>query len=454
MTLLTSILAFVVAISVLVTFHELGHYWAARAFGIKILRFSVGFGTPLWVRRIGPDQTEWVVAALPLGGFVKMADERDESVDAAERHRTFGAKPVWQRMVVIAAGPLANFVLAAAFYWIVFVSGQPGVIPYVATPTAGSVAAQAGFAEYDRIMKVDNREMQTWADVRMALLDRASGRETAMVEVESRNGRRVVRELATASLEKQDLDRDFAAKLGLGAYRMPVAPVIALVSEGGAAARAGLKPGDRILSVEGREISDWSELVRIVMVNPERPLKLVVESSREKFDATATPDRVTEGGQNFGRLGLQPKVDPAVVATLVTTVRYGTLESIPKAIGKVGEMSVFSLKMLWRMVTGDISWKNLSGPITIADYAGQSAKQGPVTFLLFLALVSVSIGVLNLLPVPVLDGGQLLYHIVELIKGSPLSVEAMEIGQRVGLALLLGLTAFAFYNDIHRLVSG
>ena len=454
MSVLISILAFLVAIGVLVTIHELGHYVAARLCNVRILRFSIGFGRPLWVRKSGPDQTEWVLAAIPLGGFVKMADERDETVMDGDRGRAFNNKPIWQRMIIIIAGPAANFLLAAVLYWVVFMTGQPGAVPYVANPPAGSAAAVAGFGAYDKIVTIDGREVRTWGDARLVLLDLASVRAIAAIEVETRAGGRQMRQLSMASIEKADLDRDFAGKLGLNPYRLPVAAVVETVTPNGPAADAGLKPGDRIVVAAGQQISDWSQLVAVVVANPGRAIALVVETRGDKYDATVTPASVTEGGRTFGRIGVSPKIDRSASEALFITVRYGFFESVPKAIGKVWDMSVFSLKMLGRMVTGDISWKNLSGPITIADYAGQSAKLGWLPFVTFLALVSVSIGVLNLLPIPVLDGGQLLYHIAELIKGSPLSEQAMEIGQRAGFALLIGLSAFAFYNDIYRLVSG
>ena len=454
MNLMTTILAFIVAIGLLVTIHELGHYWAARLCNVKILRFSVGFGRTLWQRRFGRDQTEWAVAAIPLGGYVKMADERDESVSLDDRERALNNKPIWQRMFIIIAGPLDNFVLAAMLYWVVFIVGQPGAVPYLAEPPAGSIAAVAGFAEYDRIISVGSGKTRTWGDARLQLLDHASAREAVDIEVETRSGQRQIRTLPMASINNADLDKDFASKLGLSAYRLIVAPVMKDIVASGPAAVAGLREGDRIVAVNGKKISRWQELVEVIIKNPGRPVQLAVESRGEMFDATVTPASVTERGQTFGRIGVSPVIDRAASDALVINVRYGVFEAGPKAVVKVWEMSVFSVKMLGRMLTGNVSLKNLSGPITIADYAGQSAQMGPIYYLLFLALISVSIGVLNLLPIPVLDGGQLLYHIVELIKGSPVSEQAMEVGQRVGLALLLGLTAFAFYNDIHRLVSG
>jgi regulator of sigma E protease len=452
--IIKSIVAFLVAIGILVTIHELGHYWAARFCRVKIIRFSIGFGRPLWIRKFGADQTEWVVAALPLGGFVKMADERDELVDDADRNRAFNNKPIWQRMIIIAAGPAANFVLAALLYWVVFVVGAPGALPFVAAPPAGTPAAAAGFLPYDKVTAIDGKQVKTWGEVRLVLLDRTAAPGTAVIEVQTRDGRVAKRELSMVSIEKADLDRDFAAKLGIRAYRPPIAPVVESVTPDGPAAQAGLKPGDRIVAAAGAPVTEWMQLVGIVSASPGKAIKLVVESGGETFDAEVIPKPVTDGNRSIGRIGIAPKIDRAANEALSTIVRYGALESIPKAVANVWDMSVFSLKMLGRMVTGDVSWKNLSGPITIADYAGQSAKLGWLQFVSFLALISVSIGVLNLLPIPVLDGGQLLYHVAELIKGSPLSEQAMEIGQRAGFALLIGLSAFAFYNDVYRLVSG
>jgi regulator of sigma E protease len=454
MSVIVSILAFLVAIGVLVTIHELGHYWAARLCNVKIIRFSIGFGKTLWLKRAGADQTEWVIAVLPLGGFVKMADERDESVAAEERLRAFNNKTVWQRMFIIAAGPAANFILAALFYWAVFMLGQPGAVPYVATPPADSVAAKAGFAEYDKLLSVNGVPVKTWGDARILLLDIAAARSTAQIEVERRAGGLQTRQLSMAGLDTADLDKDFLATLGLEAYRLNILPIVNVVAPDSPAEQAGLKPGDKIVAINGKSIRQWRELVEVIVVNPGKPVALLVESRGELFDASITPKTVKSGGRSYGQIGISPQVDSAAAAALIVNVRYNPVEAAAKAVVKVWDMSVFSLKMMGRMLTGDISWKNLSGPITIADYAGQSAQMGVTYYLLFLALISVSIGVLNLLPIPVLDGGQLLYHIVEIIKGSPVSEQAMEVGQRVGLALLLGLTVFAFFNDIQRLVSG
>ncbi len=454
MNIVVTIAAFIVAIGILVTIHELGHYWVARRCDVKILRFSIGFGRPLWLRRVGPDQTEWVIAALPLGGYVRMADERDDSVEPGDRARAFNNKAVWQRILIVSAGPVANFILAAIFYWVLFVAGVPGDKPYLAAPPSNSVAALAGFAERDLIRRVDGRTVQTWSDARLILLEVATSRGIVELEVEDAGGRQQLRRISMESVTPADLDKDFLPKIGLAAYRPKIAPVLDDIVPGSAADRAGLKSGDRIISVGGQAVEKWENFVRAVVGSPGQPLALDIERRGQRQSLMVTPDKVSEGGATFGRIGAKPLLDKAEIDQLRIMVRHGPLEAIPLAFRRVWDMSIFSLKMMGRMLTGDVSWKNLSGPITIADYAGQSAMLGWMSYVNFLALISISLGVLNLLPVPVLDGGQLMYYMAEILKGSPVSDRTMQIGQQVGLTLLLGLTAFAFYNDIHRLLTG
>ena len=451
---LTSIAAFVLAIGILVTIHELGHYWVARWCNVKILRFSIGFGRPLWLRKAGADQTEWVIGVLPLGGYVKMSDERDGSADSVDKARAFNNKTVWQRIAIVLAGPAANFILAALLYWGLFVSGTPGAKPYIASPLPNSVAAKSGFAEFDLITRVGDQDVRTWSDARMALLEAAVKRDDVVIEVEESTGHRQSKRLSMASIGKEDMDKDFLAKVGISAYRMKLLPILDEVVAGGAASRAGLRAGDRVLAVDGKLTEKWETLVAQISLRPGEPLNLVVQRAGSQMNLTVTPESTTENGKTFGRIGVKPRVDRDTVEKLSTVVRYGPLEAISRAWAKVWDTSAFSLKMMGRMITGDVSWKNLSGPITIADYAGQSAQLGWIPYVSFLALISISLGVLNLLPIPVLDGGQLMYYIAEILKGSPVSEKTMEIGQQVGLTLLLGLTAFAFYNDIHRLVTG
>ena len=454
MSLLITFAAFAAAIGILVTIHELGHYAVARWCDVKILRFSIGFGRPLWMKKFGTDQTEWALGVLPLGGYVKMADERDGSANVLDKARAFNNKPVGQRIGIVLAGPLANFALAALLYWILFIAGMPGTKPYLAAPTANTIAAAGGFAEFDLITQVGDTAVATWGDARMALLEEAVKHGNVQIAVEDVNGGRQLKRLNLEAVDKDDLDKDFLAKTGLSSYRLKLLPVLEEVVAGGAAERAGLKTSDRIVQVEGKAIDRWETLVTSISARAGEATSLEIERAGGQLRLTVTPESITENGRVIGRIGVKPRVDRVLLDKLNTVVRYGPVEAISKSLTKVWDMSIFSLKMMGRMITGDVSWKNLSGPITIADYAGQSAQLGWIPYVTFLALISISLGVLNLLPIPVLDGGQLMYYVAEIVKGSPVSEKVMEIGQQVGLALLLSLTAFAFYNDIHRLVTG
>lgn len=454
MDILIKIASLLVTIGILVTFHELGHYWVARWCGVKVLRFSVGFGRPLWLRRFGADQTEWVLASIPLGGYVKFADERDESVAFADRARAFNNQSAWKRCAIVIAGPVANFLLAILFFWLLFLTGIPGAKPYLAAPTAGSVAERGGFRAMERITHVGGREVRTWGEARMALLEVAAARESVELVMEDERGAHYGRQLDFSTLQKEDLDKDFLGKAGISSYRIDPAPVVSGVGKESVAARVGLVAGDRIRAVDTTPIESWSDLVRAIEPRAGQVVTLTILRNGEEIRLSATPDAVKVDDKIVGRLGIGPYIDPALVAKLSITVRLGPIEAIGPTVAKVWDMTLFSLKMMGRMLTGDVSWKNLSGPVTIADYAGQSAMMGIVPFVNFLALISISLGVLNLLPIPVLDGGQLMYYMAEILKGSPVSERVMQIGQQVGLALLLGLTAFAFYNDIHRILTG
>jgi regulator of sigma E protease len=434
--------------------HELGHYWAARLVGVKILRFSVGFGRTLWMRRRGPDQTEWALAAIPLGGYVKMLDEREADVAPEDRPRAFNRQSVGARIFIVLAGPVANFLLAWLLYWVLFITGLPGVKPVVGDAPRNTPAATAGLANGDTLRAVNDEPVYSWTDVRWLLLKEAVKRESVSLEVESPGGGRSGRRLDMSVLTKDDLDRDFLGKLGLRPYRPQVPATLGRVLPGSAAERAGLANGDRIHAINDKPIRTWFDFTAEVSTSAGKLLVLDVERQGRRFQLRATPDAPPEA-EGRGRLGVEAGAElKREYERMTTTVRYGPLEAIPKAAHKVYDLSAFSLKMLGRMVVGDVSWKNLSGPITIADYAGQSAQLGWVTFVGFLALVSVSLGVLNLLPIPLLDGGHLVYYFAEIVKGSPVSERTMEIGQRLGLALLLGLTFFAFYNDLNRLLTG
>jgi regulator of sigma E protease len=452
---LITIVSFLVTVGVLVVIHEFGHYLAARAVGVKILRFSVGFGKPLWVRRMGRDATEWVLSAIPLGGYVKMLDEREGDVAEADLPRAFNRQGVAARIFVVLAGPTANFLLAMLIYWALFVAGLPGVKPVLGDPPRNTPAAVAGFANGDTIRAVSDEPVFTWNEVRWLLLKEAVKRETTLFEVETEGGAHLTRVLDLSGLSKDDLDRDFLAKLGLRPFRPPASATLGRLLPGSAAERAGLAAGDRVVAISGKPVATWYDFTAEVAANPGRALTLEIERAGRRLEIRATPDVAADGGNRIGRLGVEaPPELKLEYERMTTTVRYGPFVAIGKAAHKVYDLSVFSVKMLGRMIVGDVSWKNLSGPITIADYAGQSAQLGWITWLGFLALVSVSLGVLNLLPIPLLDGGHLVYYFAEIVKGSPVSERTMEIGQRFGLALLLGLTFFAFYNDINRLFTG
>jgi len=455
MSAIVTILSFLVTVGVLVVIHELGHYAVARAVGVKILRFSVGFGRTLWMRRIGADQTEWAIAAIPLGGFVKMLDEREGDVAVRDLPRAFNRQNVWARILIVLAGPFANFLLALLIYWALFVAGLPGVKPVLGDPPRDSPAAFAGLANGDTIRAVAEEGVHTWTDVRWLLLKEAVKRGVTPIEVETQGGGRSTRNLDMGAITKDDLDRDFLGKLGLRPFRPRVAAELGRVMPASAAERAGLAQGDRVVSVGGKPTATWFDFTAEIAANPGRTLAIVIEREGRRFEVRATPDPVGEGASRIGRLGIEPGAAlKREYERMTTTVRYGPIEALPRAAHKVWDLSIFSVKMLGRMIVGDVSWKNLSGPITIADYAGQSAQLGWITWLGFLALVSVSLGVLNLLPIPLLDGGHLVYYFAEIVKGSPVSEKTMEIGQRLGLTLLLGLTFFAFYNDLNRLFTG
>jgi regulator of sigma E protease len=453
MTLLITIIAFVVALGCLIVIHELGHYAIARACGVKVLRFSVGFGKPLWSRRLGRDATEWVVAAFPLGGYVKMLDEREGEVAPAELPRAFNRQSVWRRFAIVVAGPVANFLLAIALYWGLFMHGVPGVVPVIGEPPQGSVARAAGFSAGDTLMKIGDEAVATWQDARWVLLQRAVQKVTVTIEVRDGKGNIDWRKLDLSGLNPSDLDSDFLRVLGLARQQPRLAPVLGDLVSGGAAQRAGLRSGDEIVTIGNQPVGAWDEVVKTVRSQPGATLLFEVRRDGKTLPAIrVVPDTVGEGGAKIGRIGAAPRVDKSTWAGLIVEVRYGPWESLTRALAKTWDTSVFSLKMLGKMITGDISLKNLSGPITIADYAGQSAQNGAVSYLLFLALISISLGVLNLLPIPLLDGGHLMYYMIEIFKGRPISERAMEIGQHVGMALLFTLMAFALYNDITRLL--
>lgn len=454
MNALITVAAFLVALAVLIIIHEYGHYLVARLAGVKVLRFSVGFGRPLWLRRSGADATEWAVCAVPLGGYVKMLDEHEGPVAPEELHRAFNRQSVWRRIAIVSAGPLANFLLAVVLYWMLFLHGVPEAKPIVGAPEPGSIAAAAGLQRGDTILKINGETVASWQDVRWRVLQLAVERQQARFEVLDRDRRIEWRTLELARFAADGFEGDPLARMGLRIYRPDVEPVIGKIITGGVAELSGLRSGDRVIAIDGRPIGTWGELVASVRAHPGERLRLELRRGEEEIGIELAPEVVEQNGERFGRIGASPRIDPQSMQGLVTTVSYGPAAALKLALVRTWETSAFSLRMLGKMLLGEVSWKNLSGPVTIADYAGQSAQLGLAAYVAFIALISISLGVLNLLPIPLLDGGHLMYYVAEIIKGSPVSERVMELGQRLGLSLLLFLMAFAFYNDINRLLSG
>ncbi|MCB1949508.1 RIP metalloprotease RseP [Nitrosomonas sp.] len=455
MSIFFTIISFIVALGILITFHEFGHYLVARWNGVKVLRFSVGFGQPVFRRRLGKDQTEWVVAAIPLGGYVKMLDENEGKVDKEDLPRAFNRQPVGRRFAIVAAGPLANFLLAIVMYWLMFVLGVEGIKPTLGPVVPDTPVARANFEQGETIVRIENELTESWQDARWTLLRYAVERSSAVtVETVNQNGKINWRQLDLSGIHPDELEGNVLGIIGFSVYQPEIKPVIAEVMSGGAGERAGLRAGDEILAVDDRDVYSWIEFVPEVQKNPGRALVLDVLRNDHIITLTVTPDSVVENGKAVGRIGIMPLVDQSLFEEMRVTVTYPAGEAVMIAMNKTWETTVLTLSMLSKMITGDVSWKNVSGPISIADYAGQSAQMGLASYLAFLALISVSLGVLNLLPIPILDGGHLMYYVIEMIKGSPVSEKTMIIGQKVGLLMLFTLMTFAIYNDIHRLATG
>lgn len=435
----------VVSLGILVTFHEFGHYWVARRCGVRVLRFSIGFGKPLW-KRVGRDGTEYAVAWIPLGGYVKMLDEREVEVAPSERHEAFNAKPVGQRIAIVAAGPIANLLLCIGLLWLMFVVGKPDYQADIGR--VEGIAAEAGFQPGDRLLQVGERPIRSFSEAGIALATAAIDREPTPVRVRTAGGEERVRVLPLDRPGLQvDEERPFSS-LGL----LPAWPaVVGEVAPDTAAQAAGLQAGDRLLTLGGEAIHSFDQVTPLLQaLGPAgEPLPLRIERDGQVRELTVTPRPVTrEDGQVAWQLGVL-----AAPMTQDALLRYGPLAAVPAAFAETRQMASDVLGMLWRMVTGQASLKNISGPITIARVANGSADMGPAWFLYFLAILSLSLCIMNLLPIPVLDGGHLLYYLIELVKGSPVGERGLMAGQYVGLALLAGLMGLAFYNDILRLGS-
>jgi len=448
------LLAFIVVLGVLIVVHEFGHYVAARWCGVRVLRFSIGFGHALWQRRLGKDGTEWAIGIFPLGGYVKMLDEREGDVAPEERERAFNRQSVSRRSLIVAAGPAANFVLAIFLYWAVFMYGSDELLPILGTPPVASPAAIAGVVNGEQVRAVDGQAVATWNDLRWTLLQKAASQESADLEVINEQREIAVRRLPLQAAGDEGWEGDALDRLGIRFFRPNLPPVVGKVMPGGRGESAGIRSGDTILAVDGAEVGNWHEFVLQVRGAAERPVRIDLSRNGTAVAVDVVPEANFERGKRIGRIGVAVAENHNASREVRVFVRYGFLAAGSKALAETWDKSVFSLVMLQDGYPGEVSWRNLSGPVTIADYAGQSARLGVDYYLKFMALISISLGVLNLLPIPVLDGGHLMYHMIEVVRRRPLSERAMEIAQQIGLSILFVLMAFAFFNDMNRLFSG
>lgn len=446
--------AFLLALGLLVLVHELGHYFAARMCGVKVLRFAIGFGRVMWSRRPGSDQTEWAIGLLPLGGYVKMLDEREGPVAASELPRAFNRQPVGRRAFIVVAGPVANLLLAILLYWLVFMTGITELKPRLGVPPQGSPAAVAGIEADVTVRAVNGKSIASWQDLRWEVMRQTMNAVALELDGTTSQGIPVVYHLNNLRFSLAETEKDPLTPLGLLLYRPRLPAIVGQIMPSSAAAIAGFQADDRMLEIDGKTISEWADVAAAVRNSVGRPLVFTVDRAGQRMNLTAIPQLSGESEARVGRLGIAVKEDASAVTEMTTLVRYSPGEAAIRAVAKTWDTAIISLRMMGRMLTGELSWKNLSGPVTIADYAGQTARLGLSYYLSFIALISISLGVLNLLPVPVLDGGHLMYYLAEFIKGKPLSDRVLAIGQQVGFALLALLMLFAFYNDFNRLFSG
>lgn len=443
---------FLIALLVLITFHEYGHFWVARRLGVKVLRFSIGFGTALWRRQRDPDSTEFVVAAIPLGGYVKMVDEREGEVAPADLPFAFNRQPVWKRGLIVGAGPVFNFLLAVLLYWAVFMLGESGLKPLLGPVAADSLSGRAGFQEGDEILSVGGDTTPTWGLALTSLIEKSLVDENVVLAVRRGDGgeKSITLTIPRDLAEKPDKLRE---KLGFQPWQPDVPPVIGRVEPGSAAEKAGLRPKDHLISMDGQMLEHWQQWVDYVRSKPAAAIELVLERDGVRTRAEVTPAAVDGPGGKVGRIGAAAEVPENLFESMTVTYRLPPLPALSAAWKRTVDYSSLTLRIIGRMVVGQASVDNLSGPISIAQYAGQSAKLGLVQFFGFLASVSIGLAVLNMLPIPVLDGGHLLFYLIEAVKGRPLSDATQAMFQQAGMFVLLLLIALAFYLDIERLLT-
>lgn len=454
MDLLIIIPAFLVTIGILVTIHEFGHYWVARKLGVKVLRFSVGMGKPFWSKRgKDADQVEYALAPFPIGGYVQMLDEREGTVDPSEVHRAFNRQPVWKRFAIVAAGPIANFLLAIFLYALMFGIGVPAYPPLV-TALPNTPAAEAGIQAGDKIVSVAGHPVVSFQDARQMILEQYLVDPIVSLEVETQQGQPATRTMDLTDIAMLADERDYLQKAGLRNWAPQLAVYAAGVRPNSPAEAAGVKPSDKIVAINAVPIQTSDDVMRLVRQSEGKALILKLERANEVLSLSVTPQWQEVNGQQALIMGisLTERSPPEVIQQLQFTQRYGLVDALVRGIEETRQITVMSVKLMGRLVTGEVSLKNISGPVTIAQFSGEAAKSGLTYFIGFLAIISVSLGILNLLPIPMLDGGHLLFYIVEMIKGSPVSQRVEELGMRVGLTAIGSLMVLALYNDLMRLI--
>ncbi len=450
MDFLHTIFYFIVAIGILVAFHEFGHFWVARKVGVKVLRFSIGFGKVFWKYQKNPTATEYVLSAIPLGGYVKMVDEREGEVAPEDLPFSFNRQPVWARIAIVAAGPLFNLMLAVVLFWAVLVIGETGFKPILGTVEKGSLAAQAGFVEGDEITAVNNKRTPTWVEAMESIMAIALEGEQNINVTVTHDEQQTVKTLTIVEQNKQDAAALYKS-LGFKPWTPVLKPQIGRVLPDSAALAAGLQKGDLIISANNTPIKDWQQWVDMIKTHPDTAMQLIIERDGAQLPIIITPKSVQVGKNTEGKIGAAVLVPEDLIKSITVDYALSPIDAIPAAFKTTYFYCTSTLKMMGRMLIGKASVENLSGPISIAQYAGQSADMGFVAFIKFLGLVSVSLGVLNLLPIPVLDGGHLLFFALEAIKGKPVSEKVQLFFQQIGLTLLMLLMAIAMFVDVQRL---
>ena len=451
--ILQAIVFFIISVGVLITFHEFGHFWIARFFNVKILRFSIGIGRSIYIKRFGKDQTEFSIGLLPLGGYVKMLDDREGEVTEEEKKREFNSKPIWQRFCIVLAGPIFNFIFAIFMYSIIYSIGVNALKPIIGDVEPSSISEESGFVKDQEILAINGIKTPTWPTVVDSLVSNIVSENIVSIDVINADGDKQALNLNLSNISIDEIaDGNLLNKLGLSIVKFELPAIIGEIEKNSPAEASRLLKNDRIIAVNSNLINSWGELVEIIKGNPGEYLNVEILRDETLINIQLKPENYQLDDENIGRIGVRPAINNDLYDSYYALEQYSIHLAILRAFHKTWEMSVLTLKVLAKMITGDASVKNLSGPISIAKYAGQSASIGMTQLLTFLAIVSISLGVLNLLPIPLLDGGHLVYYVIEFITGKPVSDSIQITGQQIGLVLLLGLMGLALYNDFVQLL--